>query len=336
MLSVALVVSVLLTGCGHSTMASSGSSGTSAGAGAQTEAEATWRRQLEAGKAAVGEGRLNDAESSLNDAVKTAESFGPDDPRLGITLSNLAVLYLDEGRLDDAREPLDRALKILAQQRNGENASLRMSYVQTLAIAGEIALKTEHYDDAEHDYREALSVLDTLPNASAVSVVRGNVGLAEALCLSGQTTAADAAHRRVMALIDHVDARDAGVLGQVLNDYGTALIVCRQYPEAVAVLDRAVATSTQAFGPNDRRVGVALGNLATARMDAGDDKAAEELFKRALAILDKPNEPPSGDLFVCLNNYAVLLRKTNRVSEAERLEARIPVTPAGKSTPPAQ
>jgi len=139
-----------------------------------------------------------------------------------------------------------------------------------------------------------------------------------------------------MALLDRVDAHDAGSLGAVLNDYGTALIACKEYDEAGTVLEHAVAASTQAFGDHDRRVGVALGNLAAARMYAGDDKAAEELFKRALAILDNPSEPPGPDLFVCLNNYAVLLRKTNRAAEAQRVEARIPLPQGGTATPTAK
>ena len=335
LLTVALVVSAVQIGCGHSALTSSSAVAKTSTAAAPDAATDAWRQQLDAGKTAVSEGRLGDAETSLEAAVKTAESFGPDDPRLGVSLSNLAVLYIDEGRLAEAREPLDRALKILAQQRNGDNAVLRMSYVQTLAVSGELNLKTEHYADAEHNYRDALAVLDTLPNASTVGMVRGNVGLGEALCLSGQTTESQAAFRRTMALLDHVDARDAGNLGNVLNDYGTSLIACKQYDEAAAVLEHAVAASTQAFGDHDRRVGVALGNLATARMNAGDDKAAEELFKRALAILDKPSEPPGPDLFVCLNNYAVLLRKTNRAAEAQRVEAPIPLPQGGTATPTA-
>ena len=49
---------------------------------------------------------------------------------------------------------------------------------------------------------------------------------------------------------------------------------------------------------------------------------AEPLFKRALAIVEKALGPQHPDVVTSLENYAALLRKTERTTEATKMEAR--------------
>ncbi len=49
---------------------------------------------------------------------------------------------------------------------------------------------------------------------------------------------------------------------------------------------------------------------------------AEPLYKRALAIREKALGPKHPDLATALENYASLLRKTERTTEATKMEAR--------------
>ena len=57
--------------------------------------------------------------------------------------------------------------------------------------------------------------------------------------------------------------------------------------------------------------------------DAQDNYAeAEPLYRRALAILEKALGPEHPNVAQVLENYAELLRKTNRKTEAAKMEAR--------------
>ncbi len=49
---------------------------------------------------------------------------------------------------------------------------------------------------------------------------------------------------------------------------------------------------------------------------------AEPLYKRALAIFEKPLGPEHSDVAQSLENYAALLRKTGRTTDAAKMEAR--------------
>ncbi len=54
----------------------------------------------------------------------------------------------------------------------------------------------------------------------------------------------------------------------------------------------------------------------------GRDAGAEPLYKRSLAIREKALGPEPPAVATSLENYADLLRKTGRVSEATKMETR--------------
>ncbi len=54
-----------------------------------------------------------EAEKQWSAALKEAEGFGPQDPRLATTLNNLAGLYQAQGRYAEAEPLYKRALAII-------------------------------------------------------------------------------------------------------------------------------------------------------------------------------------------------------------------------------
>ena len=67
---------------------------------------------MAAGAKAYREGRYSDAVNSFQAAVKEAEAFGPQDPRLATSLNNLAELYRLQGKFVDAEPLYKRSLAI--------------------------------------------------------------------------------------------------------------------------------------------------------------------------------------------------------------------------------
>lgn len=65
-----------------------------------------------------------------------------------------------------------------------------------------------------------------------------------------------------------------------------------------------------------------LNNLALLYTAESKYKEAEPLFKRSLEILEENLGPDHPNVATALENYAVLLDKTNRTSDAKRLKAR--------------
>ena len=64
---------------------------------------------ITAAEKAYSQGQYREAESQFVRAEKEAESFGPFDHRLAMTLNNLAGLYVREGKHKRARKMADKA-----------------------------------------------------------------------------------------------------------------------------------------------------------------------------------------------------------------------------------
>jgi tetratricopeptide (TPR) repeat protein len=65
-----------------------------------------------------------------------------------------------------------------------------------------------------------------------------------------------------------------------------------------------------------------LNNLALIYYNQGKHAKAEPLYRRTLAILQKALGPEHPSVATVLENYAILLRETDRNAEADKLKAR--------------
>ena len=92
--------------------------------------------------------------------------------------------------------------------------------------------------------------------------------------------------------------------------------------EAEPLLKRALSTFENALGPDHPHVAQCCAKLAHACCAQGKNVEAESCCKQALATYEKaPGADPLG-FAKALEEYATVLRNTNRVAEAEKLEAR--------------
>ena len=71
-----------------------------------------WETYNDAGIEAYKQGRYAEAEKLWLAALKEAEKFGPQDPRLATSLNNLAELYRAQGKYAEAEPLYKRALEI--------------------------------------------------------------------------------------------------------------------------------------------------------------------------------------------------------------------------------
>ncbi len=72
-----------------------------------------WQSYMAAGGKAYQQSNYPEVEKQLVAAVKEAEGFGPQDPRLGDSLNNLAVLYHAQDKHAEAEPLYQRSLAIV-------------------------------------------------------------------------------------------------------------------------------------------------------------------------------------------------------------------------------
>lgn len=95
------------------------------------------------------------------------------------------------------------------------------------------------------------------------------------------------------------------------------------YPEAEPLYERAVAIAEAALGRDHPDVGTALAGLASIHYTQGLLAEAEPLFERSLFILEATLEADDVRLADVLEEYAALLRVTDRGPQAAEIELRV-------------
>ena len=244
--------------------------------------ETAWERYMKAGMEAYEQGKYAEAEKQLLTALKEAEEFGEQDRRVAQSLGGLGVVYRAQGRYAEAEPLLWKALAI--------------------------AKKTFPPEHPE--------VAGSLDNLAALYNAQGKYAEAEPLL------------RRVLA-IDEKEAEKFGEdlrLAMSLNALGIVYHAQGKDAEAEPLLRRALAVAEKERVPENPQVvevvAGSLDNLAALYSAQGKYGESEALYRRTLVILEKALGLEYPNVATALENYAELLRKTNRDAEAVKLEAR--------------
>jgi tetratricopeptide (TPR) repeat protein len=145
----------------------------------------SWKLLYEAGRQALQDRKLQEAEQSFSAALQLAEDFAAGDPRLAATLNALARIYSLQRRYLAAAALLNRLLEVTER-------TLGTSHVQVAGVLTNLAEMYTHLGAAreELELRErALAIRGDDPNADATSLqrLRDRVEELRAL-LAAQTT----------------------------------------------------------------------------------------------------------------------------------------------------
>ncbi len=202
---------------------------------AQDEA---WESHMRAAVNAHRLGNYARAEDRMQAALRVAESFEPDDPRLAETLKGLGLVYFERNKLEAAEPLLERALRIdertlgaahprfgaslnalaLVETRLGAYERAEPLFERALAIfrktlgpnhlnvaqvlesLGGLFLALARYDEAEARYRDSLAVFEKALGPGHPDVARLLESTAGALRLQGRNAQAEALEARAWAI----------------------------------------------------------------------------------------------------------------------------------------
>ncbi len=164
---------------------------------AEAQQEA-WERHMRAAIEPYQQGHYAKAVTQIQDALRAAEAFGPDDPRLATSLNNLAELYRLQGRYEEA-EPLNkRALAIREKVLGPEHSEVATS-LNNLAV---IYLKQGRYAEAEPLYKRSLAIVEKALGAEHPNVAGSLNNLGEFYRLQGRYAEAEPLYKRSLAIVE--------------------------------------------------------------------------------------------------------------------------------------
>ncbi len=289
------------------------------------------------------------------------ELLGPDHRLAAKSLLAMAELAHCEKRYADAFPLLERCLAI----QYSTTSSVRLEIAETLAAIAENLVARQLHREALPRIIEAVEIQrqilgtehpEIVPNQLLIASIQQSIGnlpeAEEALVavLDGaalHVTPAQLAialeqlidvqivQQKYDAAVGHLKTRLAEVI--TTGDGAAELAVISQLAsvhylrsapeEALPLIERCVALSEQIYGPQHIETAKHLDNLAGVHFLISNHAASEQAVQRAISILEQQPSPVSAKpLAKARSNYIQLLRQSNRLEEADRIEQQVQAT----------
>lgn len=246
---------------------------------ARAQSEKAWKNFVETGLRAAAVKDYPTAEQALLKAVREAESFGPNDARIGSTLNTLGLIYRAEKKYSEAEGAYRRALGIM-EAAYGESVDVGNI---NFNIAG-VMFDQGHQGDALPNVRKALAIYERLLGGASMKT-------AAALCMEGDAYRLMKRYpeaETVLRRCADIRERAAGIGSNDLADalYSLALTYVGEgnFSDAEARLRLAETIREKTLGITSPLLAQTMEDHAAALRELGRDREAGKLTEMAAAI----------------------------------------------------
>ncbi|MCA9694267.1 MAG: tetratricopeptide repeat protein, partial [Myxococcales bacterium] len=228
------------------------------------------------------------------------------------------AVLLDEGRLQEARAELTRAVPLVRQSFGDEHpmtARALRSLASTLNSLGE-------FDEARGHLEAAVAILERSlgprhPTLAQVLLTLGNLHIGQ-----GRDDEALAAYGRALEISRAALGDDHVSTGAMTLSVGLVHGQRRELEEADQKFTRALEIFEARLGPEHPNVAVALANLGSTKAAQGQLDAALEHLQRGAAILERVNGDDHKDTSAMRAMLGDVLRRKGDLAGAQALYQR--------------
>jgi len=268
------------------------------------------------------QGDYESAAKILGDLARDAEAkLGASNPQFPSFLNNLAGVYRDQERYDEAETLLRRSLAL----RRGAKAPDPYSVATAELNLAEIYREQGKFEDAAPLYTSALADARQALGPDNPELSEFLAQLAVLRRDQGQLAKAEPPLREALALAERGHDPDAPRVAQSHLDLADLLRRRGRCAAARPHLERALAIREKAFGPAHPDVAEALAASASCRpADPAGRRAARGELDRAIGILQGSEAHPDVEI-AALEARARLLHASDRTRSAEDLDAALGV-----------
>jgi tetratricopeptide (TPR) repeat protein len=159
----------------------------------EQEVKLNWQQYMDEGTKLFERRRLAQAEVMFLEAMKIAEGFADNDPRLATSLNNLAALYHSQGKYAFAEDMYRRAL-VRNEKLCGEKSAEAARIFFNLAV---LYSAKAAYDEAELNYKTSLAIKEELYGANDKELLANLRNYSELLRRMNRQTEAQSLEDRI-------------------------------------------------------------------------------------------------------------------------------------------
>jgi tetratricopeptide (TPR) repeat protein len=241
--------------------------------------------------------------------------FGERHAETATTVSEIALAYMEERRLDEAEELLVWVIELRIDLFGTQSAPVAAA-LNSLALVHQYR---HEYDDAASLMGRALQIRRNLPTDQNRALGALYTNLGALLKLRGDPAEATRALQQALVIQEGALERDHPEIAATLHDLADALIMQGKAAEADAHLKRALIIKERAYGEDHPRGADTLAVIGVLHASRNEFDLAEQTFERSLEIWAEhpPNDPVP--LAETLSNLALIRQVQGRPAEAVAL-----------------
>jgi len=265
------------------------------------------------------QGKYIQAEPLYQQALDISEKMlGLEHPSFASTLNALALLYHHQGKYPQAELLYQQALAIREQSLGPEHRDV----AQSLNNIATLYYTQGKYAQAEQLCQRALIIREKVLGLDHPDVATSLNTLAKLYHKQGRYSQAEQLYQRALTIRENTLGSEHPRISPTLT--GLAELYCDQgkFTLAEQFCRKALIIRENTLGPEHPLIIENLNILVEIYYSQGNYAEAEIFCQRALAICEKTLGPDHPDMAFILEDYAKLLRKTNRKREAVTFERR--------------
>ena len=260
----------------------------------------------------VGLGELDEAATLYLETLQAWEHhYGPESPTAAMGLQSLAGVYQKQGRYDEARALLVRAVRIggLAGARSVEHGS-------ALGAIAELHRETGRHREAARAYALAVSIFEEAYGPDHVEVAALVLNEANLQRDMGDHATAKERYERALRIYEAAHGPDHPFVATVLSNLAGLRLDLGDLEGALPLLERSVATYERTVGPEHEWVASGLNNMALVYEQLGDLQKAWDLLNRAVTIWEKTLGAEHPNSVAGRTNLATILASNGDLDQA--------------------
>ncbi|MFO0614562.1 MAG: serine/threonine-protein kinase [Polyangiaceae bacterium] len=269
------------------------------------------------------EGKVDEALASVERAVKGLEEIdAADTASYAGYLSDWGNILDSKGRYDEAIDRLKRALALRESLLGPKHPEVART-LNNLAVVYE---RRDQLELARTAYERAIAIAEEVGGMDSYSGFLDN--LAGCLFTLGRSDEGFAMRLKAHALREKELPPDHPELGMSWNNLGVTYERLHRLDDALAAYESGIRIYRAAYGPDHPEIALTTSNIAEIHEAKGDLPRALELFREAIAMLERTNAETStlarvvihqGHAEAAMHRYPDAIRDLERgIAELER------------------
>lgn len=232
-------------------------------------------------------------------ALNIALANQPDQAELSSCYTDLAYVYMNTGKLDEAETMCKAGIKLQLQAYCATHPYVAYS-LKTLST---IHRRQHQFDNAARAIEKAVEIMLVTHSADEQSIAPFYVEQAELFTEQGDHTQAEKLYERAMLLINGSYGKEHLYTARVMGSFAEMYAQSRQYEKAESVIDSALTIQENILGSDSHLLAPAWLTKARILLATGQETKAKLLIKKALTTVER-----NGDT-------ATTLRVNDRIQE---------------------